>query len=126
MKYKSILLIDDDDDDKEIFLAALEKLNKPINCTAFNNANDALVTLEARAKLPDIIFLDLNMPVMNGQQFLRELKKREALRNIPVIVVSTTSNADTILSTKALGANGFITKPSKFNELINVLASILI
>ena len=125
MSYKHILLIDDDVDDQEIFLTALAEVTHSVTFTALSSAVDALSQLINRHVVPDLIFLDLNMPVMTGQQFLGEIKKQDELMHIPVIVLSTTSHQPTIEHTKALGAIDFITKPDKFNDLINVLKSIM-
>ena len=81
MPYKNILLIDDDDDDQEIFLSAVEQVSESVTCVALGNATEALHQLTTKAIVPDIIFLDLNMPIMNGQQFLTEIKKNAALKN---------------------------------------------
>ena len=125
MQYSRILLIDDDEDDQELFLLAIKEIAASIECTTLSSAHSALTQLETRALVADIIFLDLNMPLMTGQQFLSELNKREGLSRIPVIILSTSSNIETINETKALGARIFITKPSNFTELKNVLFNVL-
>src|SRR6186713_579511 len=117
MRYKNILLVDDDEDDQEIFLTALEKVNNSIHCTALDNATRALHMLLEKELTPDLIFLDLNMPVMNGQQFLTELKKEDLLKDIPVIILSTSSHKATIQLTRDLGALDFISKPDNINAL---------
>ena len=123
MKYQNILLIDDDEDDQEIFLTAVGQVSDSVNCHAMSDASDALEKLSSREITPEVIFLDLNMPKMNGQQFLVEIKKREALRNIPIIIFSTTSHLATIQLTKDLGATDFITKPGKYEDLVSILNS---
>ncbi|HYE55633.1 MAG TPA: response regulator [Chitinophagaceae bacterium] len=125
MTYRRIMLIDDDEDDKDIFCSALEKVTDKISLTAFDNAREALNKLSSKEIHADLIFLDLNMPVMNGQQFLVEIKKDEKLRHIPIIILSTSSHASTISLTRELGANDFITKPDKFDDLINILKKVL-
>ena len=125
MKYQSILLIDDDEDDHEIFLSAIKELELPIHCTGMMEATKALAKLAAKEIAPDVIFLDLNMPVMNGQQFLVEIKKNTALKNIPVIIFSTSSHFSTIQLVKELGAQHFITKPDKYADLVNILKPLL-
>jgi len=124
MLYRNILLIDDDEDDQEIFISALEELTDQVSCTPLDNAPDALKFLE-NGNHPDVIFLDLNMPVMNGQQFLAIVKQTAALKEIPVVIFSTSSNAETIRQTHELGADGFITKPDNFRDLIRVLQDFL-
>lgn len=125
MSYRNILLIDDDTDDQEIFLSAMEIAVDSVNCIALGNARHALQELTERRITADLIFLDLNMPVMTGQQFLAEFKKLDIFKDIPVIILSTSSNASTILETKELGAKDFITKPQSFSEFITTLKSII-
>jgi len=125
MPYKNILLIDDDEDDQEIFLAALERIPQSVVCQGVTNATMALRKLVDKQIQTDVIFLDLNMPLMNGQQFLKEVKQYEALRDIPVIIFSTSSNTQTIKETKELGAYDFITKPDKFDDLVVILRSLI-
>lgn len=121
MAYRNILLIDDDDDDQEIFLAAIAKISDAVSCIALSDAADALHRLINKVIQPDVIFLDLNMPRMNGQQFLAAIKQDERLKRIPVIIFSTSSHAATISLTKELGAADFITKPGEFDKLVSIL-----
>ncbi len=125
MNYNSILLIDDDVDDQEIFVAAVKKINAGLKCNVQSKAITALEKLESKEVKPELIFLDLNMPVMNGQQFLLEIKKRNDLKHIPVIIFTTSNHAATIALTKELGAFDFITKPEKFDTLISILTPFL-
>lgn len=126
VKYKNILLIDDDTDDQEIFLEAVQELSNTVKCVAYTNAGKALQQLSAKEITPDVIFLDLNMPIMTGQQFLLEIKKIDELKNIPIIIFSTTSHPDTIKLTKEMGALDFITKPSIFKDLLMILSPLII
>ena len=104
---------------------AIKEIAASVECTALSSAKTALTQLETHALTTDLIFLDLNMPIMTGQQFLSELKKRQELNTIPVIILSTSSNTTTINETKALGAKKFITKPSNYKELKSILYGIL-
>ena len=125
MQYSKVLLIDDDEDDQELFLQAIKEVAASVECTTLDDARNALTQLENRTLVADVIFLDLNMPTMTGQQFLVELNKKETLNQIPVIILSTSSNSETINQAKALGAQSFITKPSDYKELKNILHRIL-
>ncbi|MBC7827892.1 MAG: response regulator [Chitinophagaceae bacterium] len=125
MKYRHILLIDDDEDDGEIFVAALKVASAAVAYTVLDDATEALDQLSSKEIIPDVIFLDLNMPIMNGQQFLLEVKKNQGLQNIPVVIFSTTSHSPTIQLTKEFGAQDFITKPNNFDELVHVLKNFL-
>jgi CheY-like chemotaxis protein len=126
MAYKNLMLIDDDEDDQEIFITAANEISDSIKCMAFLDASQALEKLIIKEVNPDVIFLDLNMPVMNGQQFLVEIKKNSILKNIPIIIFSTTSRLATINATKELGASDFITKPDKYDQLVKILKPLLI
>lgn len=125
MIYNNILLVDDDEDDQEIFLTAVEHINPALKCSVESEAIIALQKLENKELVPDVIFLDLNMPVMNGQQFLVEIKRRESLKDIPIIIFSTSRHEPTKLITKQLGALDFITKPDNFDALIEVLKPVI-
>ncbi|KQS26813.1 response regulator [Dyadobacter sp. Leaf189] len=126
MLYQNILLIDDDEDDQEIFLSALENAADSVKCVAFSNAVQAFEKLQKNELDTDIIFLDLNMPLMNGQEFLTQLKKQQDLKDIPVIILSTSSNQNTIQQAKKLGAVDFITKPHSFDDLVQILRRVLV
>ncbi len=123
--YKRILLIDDDADDQELFQLALDKIDQNIQCKVMASAKEALRFLEEESVTADLIFLDLNMPLMTGQQFLSELKKRPNLCEIPIVVLSTSSDKETIEQAKSLGAMKFFTKPSDFNELKEIIQNLL-
>lgn len=118
---RTCFLIDDDVDDQEIFAMALDQLDIHFHCIVANNGNEALQKLKRETVLPDYIFLDLNMPRMNGKECLKELKKNERLRNIPVIIYTTSSSKTDMEDTLKLGAAGFITKPFSLKELTNTL-----
>jgi CheY-like chemotaxis protein len=126
MNYRRILHIDDDEDDQEIFQTALRQVTESIDYRPITSAVTALEQLLNKVLEADLIFLDLNLPEMNGQQFLTELKKHERLRGIPVIVLSTSAHAPTIKNIKELGAHDFITKPTNFKEFTQILKSILL
>lgn len=125
MRYKRILLVDDDQDDQEIFLTALQALSRHTDYTAISSAETALKQLATGEIVADVIFLDLNMPIMSGQQFLFQIKTHDKLKEIPVIILSTSSRVETIKEVKRLGAHSFFTKPDKFDALKNMLDSII-
>ncbi len=121
----SFLLIDDDEDDREFFQLALEDIDKEIEYSGIDSGRKALSVLKQQEPLPDYIFLDLNMPGMSGRECLTELKKDTALKHIPVIIFSTSSDPRDIEETKKLGAIDFITKPSKISDLRNALTTFI-
>ncbi len=121
----TILLVDDDIDDQEMFMSALEFIDESIICYTAPNGYEAIMQLNSAEFLPDLIFLDLNMPVMNGVQFLREIKATHKAKDVPVVIYSTASDMQTIQEAKQLGAFEFITKPEKFSELVGLLHGLL-
>ena len=118
----SVVLIDDDHDDHEIFSIALRELTPFIECTYFDSATEALKNLkEDNTFTPKYIFLDLNMPGMNGIQFLETIKKQEKISQIPVIVYSTSILPREKEKAMQLGAYRFFIKPSSHLQLIVML-----
>lgn len=121
MEVKSILLIEDDDLDVISVQRSLKKLGiENVLHTAYNGLEAlAMLNGEGESKLdpmPDIIILDLNMPRMNGLEFLKELRKNPSFESIKVFVM-TTSNEDTDrTATEGLGISGYVLKPLNFNE----------
>lgn len=110
------MLIDDDEDDRDIFLTVIQESHPSIRCEIAINGQDALNKLARLPVLPQIIFLDLNMPLMNGSQFLIEVGKKNPLSKIPIVILSTSSDKGTQSEMKALGAIQFITKPDRFSD----------
>lgn len=115
-------LADDDEDDRMLFQEALIEVNPAIRCITVKNGKEALEVLQNQiVVLPDYIFLDLNMPMMNGLKCLEALKKIDILKNIPVVIYSTSSDIDSVQESKKLGAIDFFVKPSNFTGLKNFL-----
>jgi CheY-like chemotaxis protein len=121
MIYKNILQIDDDLDDCELFMEALEAVSTA-KYTAIYNPIEALRKLMQKEIEPDVIFLDLNMPAMSGLEFLTEIKKTNILKEIPVIIFSTSQIDDIINEAKEYGAEDFISKPNNFSELKKIIS----
>jgi CheY-like chemotaxis protein len=115
-------LIDDDSDDQEIFSLALEKIDPTFTCIAANSGFEALQKLSDKTiSVPDYIFLDLNMPRMNGKECLKEIRKFDHLKKVPVVIYSTSSMKYDIAETTKLGATAFIVKPFSMADLIDEL-----
>lgn len=121
MIYKNILQIDDDIDDCEFFMEALQAVSNA-DYTAIHSATEALYKLIHNELNPDIIFLDLNMPIMSGFEFLTEIKNQKSIQNIPVVIYSTSQFEETKLKAKHFGAKEFISKPSDFNEMKKIIS----
>lgn len=111
-----IFLVDDDPDDQEIFASVIEVILPTAKCSGAPNGQRAIEKLTDGSAKPSIIFLDLNMPLMNGKQFLVEIKKHPEIEKIPVVVLSTSSDPANVAETKQLGASYFITKPDRLSQ----------
>jgi CheY-like chemotaxis protein len=122
---KVLFLVDDDPDDKEIFQEALKAIDKQIVCYTASDGKDAINKLREALLLPDVLFLDLNMPVMNGKDCLKHLKSDKELRHIPVIIYSTAAAEKEKQTCLELGAANFISKPPQFNSLVATLSDTL-
>lgn len=125
MNYNHILLIDDDRDDREIFVEALREISDSVHCTTSDDAANALLQLRNGTLKPDIIFLDIHMTLISGPEFLRQIKMIAYLKEIPVIILSTHAGQATIDLTKELGAYDYISKPTTFSGMVDILKSIL-
>ena len=125
MRNKIFLLADDDRDDTEMFSEALAAIDHTIVCHAASDGREVLDTLEELTTMPDLIFLDVNMPVMNGWQCLKALKEDDRYNQIPVIIISTSSHERDIEIASDLGALCYFTKPHYFHELTRVLKVIV-
>lgn len=123
---KKILLIDDDEDDIELFLEAMKMINPSVECSAISHPEVAVKNLIDKKISPDLIFLDLNMPALTGQQVLETIKAKTDLKEIPVVVLSTSTRQETVEEVIELGAESFYTKPSSFQRLKDLISSVLI
>ena len=121
----NILLVDDDADDVELFQEAVLRIDPTINVVVASTALDALELLANEGKkganFPDFIFIDINMPVMNGIEFLEILKEDVRVQGTCITMYTTSSNVKEIERCKRLGAD-FITKPFEFEVLVEKLA----
>lgn len=123
---KEILLIDDDSEDVSFFQEALHEVDSLINFHSAKNGLKALEFLLSMEKItPGLIFLDVNMPEMNGWQCLTELKSAPRLRQIPVIMYSTSASKMDQEKASRLGAAGIYRKPERFDDLKHLLKTVL-
>ena len=117
-KAKRFLLVEDDTDDQEVFIEALQEIDPTLICITAINGEEALSILEGSSKrLPDYIFLDLNMPIMNGKEFLKTVKNNSLYKNIPVIIYTTSQQEKDEKETARFGASYYLTKPTSLAEL---------
>ncbi len=119
---QTIYLADDDSDDAYLFISAVRDVNPEINVVVAENGSALLEMMKsASTNFPDVIFLDINMPVMNGKDCLQALKQDPAFRNLPVIIYSTASLKREIESTYKLGAHYYFQKPDDYKDLRDFL-----
>lgn len=119
-----VYLIDDDEDDRDIFSIALENARSEAVCLTAKNGPEALKSLND-IKVPDYIFIDLNMPYMSGRECLQEIKKRPMLRDVPAVVYTTSSQIKDANELMELGAAHFLVKPNSMVKLTGILKELL-
>ena len=112
------MLADDDEDDCFLFKDALEQLALSVSLTTVKNG-EALMQLlnEKNGRLPDVLFLDLNMPRKNGIDCLLEIKSNENLKQFPVVIFSTSLSPEVVGQVYKNGAHYYIRKPNEFGQL---------
>ena len=124
-----IFYIDDDADDVEIFTEAVKTIEdtipSKITLITFFEGEVFLKTIKKKLPQNGIIFLDINMPVKNGFQVLTEIRANENLKNIPVIMYSTSSNGLSVDKSYELGANLYAIKPRSFEVLKDIIKKVL-
>ena len=120
-----ILLIEDD-------MIEVMKLNRVVSSLAIkhqiteaNNGEEALKILEDKTSLPDIILLDLNMPKINGIEFLSILKKDKELQHIPTVILTTSNHQKDLIECYRIGVSGYILKPLKYEDYVSKIEATL-
>lgn len=117
-----ILLADDDEDDCNFFTDALANLAMDTSLTIVNDGEQLIQHLvKTSANLPHMLFLDLNMPRKNGFESLVEIKRNPLWKSLPVIIYSTSFDREKASLIYRTGAHYYITKPSDFSSLIDVI-----
>ena len=125
-KNLKILLVDDDEDDRLFFADALQGLQMDTELLEFKNGKDCVEHLtQSSDDLPNLIFLDLNMPVMNGFECLEIIRKDVRFSEIMIAIYSTSSSEHDIEATFSKGANIYIKKPSSFKDLKGSLKQVI-
>lgn len=122
---RTVVLVDDDMDDHEVFKSACLVVDPAIKVTGFESGEQALQELLTSETLPDLIFLDLNMPRFNGMEVLEAVKAAEKLRSVPVIVYTTSFDSRVQERCLELGAMDVMEKPNSFDALCGKLESLL-
>lgn len=125
-KKLNVLLADDDFDDCNFFKQAMDELSPTTHLTIVHDGEELMNYLTEKAdKVPDVLFLDINMPRKNGIECLVEIKQNKKLKDIPVVMFSTANSWDTINHLFNNGTNVYIHKPSDFEQLKQVITHAL-
>ncbi len=127
-----ILLVEDDEDDIRMTKRAFEKGGINNKLYVVRDGEEAMDFLEHRGRYsdpndaprPGLILLDLNMPRMNGHEVLDRIKSNEALKTIPVIVLTTSDDQKDVVRSYSHGANTFITKPVEFSKFVDAIITL--
>ncbi|QCX39917.1 response regulator [Aureibaculum algae] len=125
MKNLKVLLIEDDLIEVMKFKRAISSLDLNHQVIEANNGEDALKILEEKDNIPDIILLDLNMPKINGIEFLSILKKDSTLKYVPTVILTTSSNQRDLLACYEIGIAGYVLKPLKYEDYVHKIEKLL-
>ncbi|ASO06360.1 response regulator receiver domain-containing protein [Arenibacter algicola] len=122
----NIALADDDEDDRTLFKEAMSEIKIKTKLSLFNNGKELMDYLTLpNVILPEIVFLDLNMPIKNGMQCLNEIRNHPRLQDLLVAIYSTSSSEADIEETFVNGANIYINKPNSFGALKQAIEKVL-
>lgn len=121
---RRLLLADDDDDDKLLFMDVLKELRAHVTLSSASNG-EALMHMLSTSPLPDMLFLDLNMPLKNGFECLTEIRRDVRMDKMPIVIFSTSSQPSAIDQVYAGGAQLYIRKPNDFAQLKKVVQYVL-
>ncbi|GAB3697869.1 response regulator [Spirosoma flavus] len=124
MKTYNVLIVDDDEDDQYLIRTAFEKDSLQYNLQFATNGTDVLEKIESPRFLPDLVLLDLNMPIINGFDVLKHMKTSPLYRHIPIVVLTTSENESDINLAYDLGANTYIVKPINHHALVELAEQI--
>lgn len=128
MQHKDVFIIlaDDDEDDRLFFEDAFDELKINTKVSTFKDGLELMNYLNQEDSiLPKILFLDLNMPKKSGIECLTEIKKIDRLKDIAIVIYSTSASEEDIENTFVLGANVYIKKPNDFKKLKKVLSNVV-
>lgn len=120
----NIFIADDDEDDIMLFKDAIKKANVDSIITTFKNGKELYNHVRNNTLMPDIIFLDINMPIMNGIECLKAIRETQYFHNVPVIMYSTSYHPDHINEAFNCFANLYVAKPNTLPEQVSMLKTI--
>lgn len=125
----TILMADDDEDDRLLAQDAMQAAGSEYNCFAVADGQQLLDYLKGEGEyaqqgskvMPNVILLDLNMPILDGRETLKRLKSDALLSKIPVVILSTSAEREDITEGYGLGASSYMVKPTDFSSLVNMM-----
>lgn len=121
-----VYLVDDDEDDRIFFEEALSEISISNVVMSFSNGVDLIAQLlKSTERLPDMLFIDLNMPLMNGEECIADIRADHRFLDIPIIVYSSYIDYKQLSDLRALGANRLLQKPNTFKQLRKRLKGVL-
>ncbi|MGC1240742.1 MAG: response regulator [Chryseosolibacter sp.] len=120
----NILYVDDDPDDRYIFLEAVKSIDQTLECSTVSDGTEALSFLESHK--PDVVFMDINMPRMNGKTCLERIKANKKTSHLPVYMLTTSDDPAEKVQCKQIGASDFFLKPHSYRQLKQLLRSIVV
>ena len=124
-KILKVLLIEDDMIEIMKLNRTIDKLKLKHTIIEANNGEEALKLLSEKDNLPDIILLDLNMPKINGIEFLNILKSDDSLKYIPTVILTTSNNHKDLHECFKIGVSGYVLKPLKYEVYVQKIEKIL-
>ena len=120
LKHSLVFIVDDDDDDRFMLWQAFQKHHPGCLLYTFTNGQELLDYLLDYSDRPDLIILDLNMPVMDGFTTLKRLKLNSQLRTIPTVILSSSFETNGNLRIDEVGADNLLVKPTSYRELVRL------
>ena len=122
---KHLLIIEDSDEDFEMISIILKDLNPQLQFTRYDDGMTAYEFISDRKnRIPDLVFLDLNLPEMDGREFILKIKQDPQLKRVPIIAFTTSNNPKDVNFCYEHGINAYVTKPVDLAELQNLLKTI--
>ena len=123
---KTCFFIDDDDDDRDFFCTAMKAIETEMECVFSKNGHEAIEKLTGNPDFtPNFIFMDMNMPLMNGKECLEIITEIERLKHTKVYIYSSSGNPKLVDELLSLGATDFLIKPSTMTDLKQMLKDVL-
>ena len=123
LAYKNVVIADDDQDDIQLFEEALKETCPDLNLTVATDGVKLINLLEEIPK-PDVILLDLNMPIKSGKECLEEIRAKDEFDDVPIVILSTSNQKADIEDCLKKGANHYFVKPESFEGMKSIVANI--